>query len=86
MDRMAKTVKDSRVGHHRFLKYFEHRPSGMSDEYLAQEPDSRKMRKMMRRIMAGVFHQLENMANSANGHPFSDAPVQEAPALIIEDA
>ena len=86
MNRMAKTVKDSRVGQHRFLKYFEHRPSRMSEEYLAQQPDARKMRKMVRRMMAGLFHQLENMTNSANGHPFSDAPAQQDPALIIEDA
>lgn len=86
MDRMAKTVKDSRVGHDRFLKYFEHRPSRMSDEYLAQQPDARKMRKMVRRMMAGLFHQLENMANSAKGPHYSETGDKEDPALIIEAA
>ncbi len=63
IDRMSKAVRDSKVGHDRFLKYFEHKPSRMSDKYMGQEPDARKMRKMVRRITAGLFHQLENMSN-----------------------
>jgi len=73
IDRMSTAVRDSEAGHDRFLKYFEHRPSRASDEYLEQVPDARKMRKMVRRIMAGLFHQLENMSNIAKvRHPSED--------------
>jgi hypothetical protein len=60
---MVDALKDSEVEHDRFLKAFEHRPARLSDEYIKQEPDAWKMRKMVHRIFAGLFRQLENMTN-----------------------
>ena len=65
IDRMVDAVKDSKVEHDRFLKFFEHRPFRLSDAYMEQEPDARRMRKMVRRIMGELFHQLGNMPNIA---------------------
>ena len=59
--RMSKAVRDSKVENDKFLKYFEHSPSRMSDEYLEQEPDARKMRKMLHKIATGFFKQLEKI-------------------------
>jgi len=59
--RMSKAVKDSKVEHDRLLKYFEHSPSRMSAEYVKREPDAREMRKMLRKITAGLFNQLEKI-------------------------
>jgi len=62
IDRMLEKVETSEVGHHRFLKHFDHRPDRFADEYLAQAPDAWNMRKTVRRIMAAFFHELENIA------------------------
>jgi hypothetical protein len=86
INRISEAVRNSKAGHDRFLKYFEHRPARMSDEYLAQQPDSRKMRKMVRRIMAGLFHQLENMATATKDADHSKNPANEDTELLKMDA
>ena len=65
IDRMLEKVETSEVGHHRFLKHFDHRPDRFADGYLAQAPDAWNMRKMVRRIMAAFFHELENIASGS---------------------
>jgi len=78
IDRMSEAVRDSKVGHARFLKNFDHRPARLTDAYLNQEPDARKMRKLVRRITAGLFHQLENLSNIAKDHNHSEDPAKVA--------
>jgi hypothetical protein len=59
--RMADAVRDSKLERDKFLNYFDRNPSRMADEIIRQKPDAWKMRKMVQRIMAELFHQLENI-------------------------
>ena len=77
IDRMVAALNHSRVEHDRFLKFFGHRPSRLSDEYIEQEPDAWKMRKLARMISTGLFHQLENILNIAKESSQSDNPANE---------
>lgn len=84
IDRMSKAVKHSKIEQDRFLKYFEHEPSGMVDKYMELEPDGRKMRKMLRRIIAELFHELEKMKNIAKEYNHSETPAKEDSELAAE--
>jgi hypothetical protein len=69
--RMANALKDAKVEHDRFMKFFEHKPARLSDEYFKHAPDAWKMQKMVHRRFNGLFHQLENMTNSAEDRSHS---------------
>lgn len=59
--RLSESVKNSKLERDKFLNYFDRKPSTLTDEYLHRDPGARRMRKMVNRIFAGLFNQLENM-------------------------
>ena len=75
--RMADALKDSKVRPDGFLQHFGHRSARLSDEYMAQAPEARRQRKMVNRIFAGLFQQLERMSNISKAYNHSNNPANE---------
>lgn len=75
--RMADALKDSKVRPDRFLKHFGHRPGRLSNEFMAQAPEARQQRKMVNRVFAELFQQLEKMSNISKADDHSDFTANE---------